>query len=132
MGGCSSSQKNPDPENSSKLPTSKVIKVIHLGGRVKEFDPAICADQILSCNPGCFLCSSDSMFIGSCPENVGGPEELQPGYLYFLLSNSVANKALSLHDLCELAIKATTNCNDNNLSVNHVKHVLSFRDYAVV
>ncbi|XP_010681205.2 uncharacterized protein LOC104896186 [Beta vulgaris subsp. vulgaris] len=124
MGGCASSQKNLG-KKSGKKPTLKVVKVIHMDGRVKEFSPPICAEQILSCNPGCFLCCSDSMFIDSFPTKVPEPEELQPGHFYFLLPKSKANKPLSLEDLCELAIKASS-----NISIDDVQ--LSFRHYAVV
>ncbi|XP_021719272.1 uncharacterized protein LOC110686929 [Chenopodium quinoa] len=123
MGGCASSQRN-YKRKSGKRPGAKVIKVIHLDGRVKEFEPPICAEQILSCNPSCFLCSSDTMSIDAYPTNVPEPEELRPG-LYFLLSKAQENKPFSLEDLCELAVKASS-----NLSIHDLQ--LSFRHYAVV
>ena len=125
MGGCASSQKNHPKTTGNKPISSKLIKVVHMDGRVKEFNPPICAEQILSCNPTCFLCSSDSMSIDSYPDNIPEPEELQPGHLYFLLPKSQANKSLSLEDLCELAIKATS-----SISFDDVH--LSFRHYAAV
>ncbi|KAJ8431571.1 hypothetical protein Cgig2_025613 [Carnegiea gigantea] len=104
-------------------PGPQVVRVIQRDGKMKEFNPPICAAQILSQNPDCILCSSDSMFVDSYLDHVPEPEELSPGHLYFLMPKSKAQMPLSLEDLCELAIKASSNICVDDLQ-------LSFRQYA--
>uniref|UniRef100_A0A7C9D1P9 Uncharacterized protein n=1 Tax=Opuntia streptacantha TaxID=393608 RepID=A0A7C9D1P9_OPUST len=134
MGGCSSTlnrglSASPTPRFSAKRSRKKpvlapqVVRVIQPDGKVKEFNPPICAAQILSQNPNCILCSSDSMFVDSYPEHVPESEELHTGHLYFLMPKSKAQMPLSLEDLCELAIKASS-----NICIDDLR--LSFRQYA--
>ncbi|KAE8685493.1 STS14 protein-like [Hibiscus syriacus] len=87
--------------------SSTAAKVVHLEGRVQEFRQSVQAKNIVSQNPGHFLCSSESMSIGTCVPHVLDEKELQPGQVYFLLPLSQSDKPLSLPDLCSLAIKAT-------------------------
>ncbi|XP_039054246.1 uncharacterized protein LOC120196518 [Hibiscus syriacus] len=111
MGACASSTLN------SKLVkgaggggrgSSTPTKVVDMDGRVQELKQPIQAKKIISQNPNCFLCSSESMTIGRCVPQVPDDEELQPGRIYFLMPLSDSHKPLSLPDLCALAIKASS------------------------
>ena len=83
------------------------VKVVHFHGKIEEFKKPIRAKNITSENPGCFLCNSESMLIGSCMPQLPEEELLQPGQIYFIMPNSRAHIPLYLADLCALAIKAS-------------------------
>lgn len=83
-------------------------KLIDLDGKLQEFRHPIIAGHILSHNPNCFLCCSDSMYINSSLPLIPKNEELQLGQIYFLLPLSKSHIPLSLQDLCALAIKASS------------------------
>ncbi|XP_058070021.1 uncharacterized protein LOC131219065 [Magnolia sinica] len=82
-------------------------KVIHVDGRLQEFRQPIKAGNVIAKNPSCFLCSSEFMDVDSHMPHMGEDEVLQPGQIYFLMPLETSQNALSLHDLCELAIKAS-------------------------
>ncbi|XP_048135640.1 uncharacterized protein LOC125315241 [Rhodamnia argentea] len=82
------------------------LKLIHMDGRLQEFTQTIKASHLLSQNPNCFLCSSDSMFIDSIVPRIHEEEDLCLGQLYFLLPLSISRVPLSFRELCMLAIKA--------------------------
>ncbi|XVF17795.1 hypothetical protein REPUB_Repub10bG0154700 [Reevesia pubescens] len=114
MGACASSTSN---SKSSKVVvggssrfrrSSTAAKVVHIDGRVQEFRQPIQGKNIISQNPNCFLCNSESMSIGCSVPQVPDDEELQPGTIYFLLPLSQSHKPLTLPDLCALAIKAAS------------------------
>ncbi|XP_010068126.2 uncharacterized protein LOC104454953 [Eucalyptus grandis] len=84
-----------------------MLKVIHMDGRLQEFPQTIKASQLLSQNPNCFLCSSESMFIDSLAPQIHEEEDLCLGQLYFLLPLSMSRVPLSLRELCLLAVKAS-------------------------
>ena len=86
--------------------------VIDLDGGLPEFKQPIKACYVLSQNPNCFLCSSETMFIGSHVPHVADDEELQLGQIYFLMPISKSQTPLSLQDLCALGIKASTALNN--------------------
>ncbi|GAV68265.1 DUF4228 domain-containing protein [Cephalotus follicularis] len=92
---------------SESIKGASTTMVIHMDGRVEQLKKPIQAKIITSQNPNCFLCSSESMFIGTCVPRVPDEEDLQLGLIYFLLPQSEARKPLSLPDLCGLAIKAS-------------------------
>ncbi|KAK8674029.1 hypothetical protein V6N13_112333 [Hibiscus sabdariffa] len=98
--------------------SSTAVKVVHMDGRVQELRQSVQAKNILSQNPGHFLCSSESMSIGTCVPPVPDDEELQPAQIYFLLPLSQSHKPLSLPDLCSLAIKASSGLRGMDLSTN--------------
>ncbi|RVX23867.1 hypothetical protein CK203_000216 [Vitis vinifera] len=57
-------------------------RVIHVDGdQIQEFKQPIRARNITSQNPGCFICNSESMFIGSCVPQLPEEELLQPALL---------------------------------------------------
>ncbi|KAI4327531.1 hypothetical protein L6164_019980 [Bauhinia variegata] len=98
--------RRPAAQGSFRRPST--IMVIDLEGRIKEFKQAIEAKLIISQNPNCFLCNSESMYIGTSIPRVPDEEVLRPGQIYFLIPLSQANKPLSLPALCDLAIKASS------------------------
>lgn len=118
MGVCASSQNTKRRSSSSSsteaadrrpIPSSSSSKlVIDVDGKVQELKQPIQAKQLISQNPNCFLCSSESMFVGTLLPFVPDEEYLQPGQVYFLLPRSQAKQPLSLPDLCLLAIKASS------------------------
>ncbi|XP_048135641.1 uncharacterized protein LOC115737217 [Rhodamnia argentea] len=92
--------------NWSSSPPS-TLKLIHTDGRLQEFTQTIKASHLLSQNPNCFLCSSESMFIDSTVPRIHEEEDLCLGQLYFLLPLSMSRAPLTLRELCLLAIKAS-------------------------
>lgn len=126
MGGCVSSDKTSSKARggvggkrgqrrdcNEKLP--KTTKVIHVDGWVQELKQPIQAKAVTSQNPSCFLCSYESLSIGTCAPHVPGEEELQAGHIYFLMPFSRARQPLSLPDLCVLAITATSALGTNGV-----------------
>uniref|UniRef100_A0A5B7BM52 Uncharacterized protein n=1 Tax=Davidia involucrata TaxID=16924 RepID=A0A5B7BM52_DAVIN len=100
---------------------SMTSKVIHLDGRLQEFRQPIKASHVLSENPNCFLCSSETMFVDSLPPHLPGHEELQLGQIYFMIPISKSQTPLSLQDLCELAIKASTALGNSEMGYTAAK-----------
>lgn len=99
----------------------KTSKIIHMNyGWLHEIKLPMQAKAVTSQNPNCFLCSSDSMFIGNCPTQVHPEEELQPGHIYFLMPLSRAHLPLSLPDLCALAIKTTFALGKNGVDFSSI------------
>ncbi|KAF8028329.1 hypothetical protein BT93_E1061 [Corymbia citriodora subsp. variegata] len=113
MGNCAAAQitrngglaKTTRRHNWLSSPPS-TLKVIHMDGSLQEFTQAIKASHLLSQNPNCFLCSSESMFINSIAPQIHEEEDLCLGQLYFLLPLSMSRVPLSLRELCMLAVKA--------------------------
>lgn len=103
MGACASSQFT---SKGGKLYWQSTVNIIHLEGKLEQFKEPIKAGHALFQNPNCFLCSSESMYVGSLLPHVDPSEELQLGQIYFLMPLSKSHMPLSLHDLCALAIKA--------------------------
>ncbi|XP_027362664.1 STS14 protein-like [Abrus precatorius] len=96
------------------------IVVMDMMGGTKEYRQPIPASMVLSENPNCYLCNSESMYIGTCMPRMADEEELQPGRIYFLVPLSHFHSPLSLRLLCDLAVKASTalvKTNDNGVSV---------------
>ncbi|WOG84668.1 hypothetical protein DCAR_0103852 [Daucus carota subsp. sativus] len=95
-------------ENGGMMNWPSTTKVIRDDGKVQEFKDSIKASYILSRNPNYFLCSSESMYIDSCAQQVPMDDMLQLRHIYFLIPSSKSCVPFSLHDLCSLAIKAST------------------------
>jgi hypothetical protein len=104
MGICASSQYTRKDGIALNWPST--AKIIHLDGKLQEFRHPIKAGHVLSQNPNCFLCSSESMYINSQVPIIPQNEELQLGQIYFMMPLSKSQAPLSLQDLCALAIKA--------------------------
>ncbi|XP_030439715.1 uncharacterized protein LOC115661627 [Syzygium oleosum] len=115
MGNCAASQNTRNGglamtthhHNWSSSSPPSTLKVIHMDGRLQEFTQDIKASHLLSQNPNCFLCSSDSMFIDSIVPQIHEEEDICLGQLYFLLPLSMSRVPLSFRELCMLAIKAS-------------------------
>ncbi|XP_056160989.1 uncharacterized protein LOC130135551 [Syzygium oleosum] len=90
---------------SSSSPST--VKLINMDGRLQEFTQTMKASHLLSQNPDCFLCSSESMFIDTIVPQIHEEEDLCLGQLYFLLPLSMSRVPLSFRELCLLAIKAS-------------------------
>ncbi|KAJ1382967.1 hypothetical protein SESBI_43782 [Sesbania bispinosa] len=103
MGACASSQFTSKGGNFGGEIT---VSIIHLDGRLQQFKEPIKAGHVLSHNPNCFLCSSESMYVDSLLPHVDPTEELHFDQIYFLLPLSKSQIPLSLQYLCLLAIKA--------------------------
>ncbi|XP_010068506.2 uncharacterized protein LOC104455406 [Eucalyptus grandis] len=99
--------------NWSSFPPS-TVKVFHMDGRLQEFTQTIKASHLLSQDPNCFLCNSESMFIDSIVPKINEEEDLCLGQLYFLLPLSMSQVPLSLRELCILAVKASTALNSSS------------------
>lgn len=83
-----------------------MVNIIDTEGRLQQVKESTKAEDVLSQNPNCFMCSSESMYVGRVVPHVGPKEELQIGHIYFLLPLSQSQIPLSLQDLGALAIKA--------------------------
>ncbi|KAJ4716440.1 HTH-type transcriptional regulator [Melia azedarach] len=116
MGNCAAPQSKKNGVN--YLNWSTTAKIIHLDGRLQEFRQPIKAGSILSQNPNCFLCSSESMYIGSQVPRLLEDEEIQLGQIYFLMSLSRSQSPLTLQELCSLAIKASSALSHATSSTN--------------
>ena len=92
-------------------------KVIHMNGRLQELRVSIKATHILSQHPDSFLCSSESMYIGSHPPKIPPDQQLQLGHIYFLIPTSRLHVPLSLQDLCSLAVRASTALQTKSLKI---------------
>ncbi|KAM7250587.1 hypothetical protein ACFE04_022470 [Oxalis oulophora] len=106
------------------------ITIIHVDenkGKVEELKQPIKAEYLVTQNPNYFICSSESMSIGTCPPRVCDDEELQLGQIYFMLPKSRANEPLSLPDLCGLAIKASSAVAKDAVDFSSGKPTIVFR-----
>ncbi|KAK7307583.1 hypothetical protein VNO77_40778 [Canavalia gladiata] len=91
------------------------IVVMDMVGGSKEYRQPIPASLVLSENPSCYLCNSESMYIGTCMPRVPDEEYLLPGRIYFLVPLFHSHSPLSLPLLCDLAVKTSSAlANPNN------------------
>ncbi|KAI9089146.1 hypothetical protein K1719_029425 [Acacia pycnantha] len=84
------------------------IMVMDLEGGFKELKQPVTASSVIADHPNCFLCNSESIYLGTCLPPVPEEEELRPGQIYFVLPLSQLHQPLSLSALCDLAIKAAS------------------------
>ncbi|KAF7840905.1 DUF4228 domain protein [Senna tora] len=103
MGVCASSQYTSSGGN---FGWRYRVNIIDMEGRLQQLKKPKKAGHVLSHNPNCFICSSESLYVGSEIPHVGLSEELQIDHIYFLLPFSKFNTLLSIQDLCAMAIKA--------------------------
>ncbi|CAL5211638.1 unnamed protein product [Lathyrus oleraceus] len=107
MGSCASNLNASKSGNKSTI----VVNIVHSNEKLQQLKEPIKAWHVLSQNPNHFLCSSETMYVGSYLLSVPPNQELQLDHIYFLLPLSKSNVPLSLQDLCSLAIKANTALN---------------------
>ncbi|PRQ47749.1 hypothetical protein RchiOBHm_Chr2g0103101 [Rosa chinensis] len=106
-GGRSSSRQ--EGTSSDYIGRPKGIVVIDVDGdQVQELKQPTQARGIISQYPNHVLCNSEAMSVGTCAPHVPDDEELQPGQIYFLVPLRQAQNPLSLPELCNLAIKASS------------------------
>lgn len=113
MGLCVSSHITRQGGIFVNLPSA--AQIIHWNGRLQELWHPIKAGEILSQNPNCFLCSSETMNVNSVPLQMAKDEQLQIGQLYFIIPISKLQAKFSLQDLCKLAVKASKALNDSDM-----------------
>lgn len=109
MGSCASSTLYATSKLGGKQrweSSSTVVNIVHLDGKLQQLKEPTKAWHVLSQNPNCFLCCSESMYVGSPIPPVSPSEELQLDRIYFLVPISKSRVPLPLQDLCALAIKA--------------------------
>lgn len=82
-------------------------------GDLMEFKQPITAGEIVKPN-ATFITSSESMEVGWHLQHLSNDEVLQNGQLYFLLPVCFSICPLSIHDLCDLAVKVS-----DALAINH-------------
>ncbi|KAK7404462.1 hypothetical protein VNO78_05371 [Psophocarpus tetragonolobus] len=82
------------------------VNIIELDGRLQQWKKAIKAWEVLSENPNCYICCSESMYVGSPMPPVPPTQDLQLGLIYFIVPLPKSRLPLSLQDLGALAIKA--------------------------
>lgn len=108
MGNCASPQYATNCAFTFTLHSQSTVKIVHTDGSLQEFKQPIKANLVLSQNPNCFLCNSESMYVNSHLPHVADDEELQLGQIYFLVPLSKSHALLSLQELCSFAIKASS------------------------
>ncbi|KAK7309249.1 hypothetical protein RJT34_05819 [Clitoria ternatea] len=124
----SSVRKGAAPRASESFRRPSSIMVMDMLGGIKEFKQPIPASAVLSENPNCFLCNSESMYIGTCMPRLPDHDHLLPGRIYFLVPLSLSHSPLSLTLLCDLAVKASSALqNPNNSNNNNNKPSLPRR-----
>lgn len=92
----------------AKVQQEFTVKLILCNAKLQEFNRPVRASEILSQYPDCFICCSESMFIGSAVPPIREDEELQVGQIYFLMPLSMSKSPLSLQEMCVLATKASS------------------------
>lgn len=112
MGLCVSSQII-SSQNGRFLNFPYTVMVIQSNGKLQQFKQPIRAGKLLSQNPSCFICCSETMNVDSFPVQMAEDDELQAGQLYFLMPISKSQTLITLQDLCTLAIKASAAINSD-------------------
>ncbi|KAK4742308.1 hypothetical protein SAY87_000309 [Trapa incisa] len=110
MGNCLSPEQfgtNHSDECAKNLHHCSTVKLLLCDGMLQEFHRPVRAEEVLSKWPECFICCSESMFIGSAVPRIHEEEELQVGQIYFLMPLSRSRDPLSLQEICALATKAS-------------------------
>ena len=112
MGTCASTQY---ANKGGNLSWQSTVNIVHLDGRLQQPKKPVKAWHVLSQNPNCFICCSETMNLGSPMQAVSPSEELQLDRTYFLLPLGKSRVPLSLQDLGALAIKANAARAQSNL-----------------
>ncbi|XP_047051753.1 uncharacterized protein LOC124657212 [Lolium rigidum] len=109
MGACIS--RSPASGSSGQRPAT--AKVVGLDGSMAQYTAPVTAREALgnderNRNESVFLCSSDELRFDAPPRALADEEELQPGWLYFVLPVSMLRLALSGHEMAALALRASS------------------------
>ncbi|KAI3922016.1 hypothetical protein MKX01_005705 [Papaver californicum] len=73
----------------------ETAKLIHPDGQLQEFSYPVRVLYVLQKYPYCFICNYDEMDFGNYVSAIHGDEELQLGYLYFVLPLSMKSCSTS-------------------------------------
>jgi len=93
---------------SSNSVTSNTVKVVNSNGRVQALQRGIKAAELMLDNPQHFVCHANGLQIGCRINPLPADEELDLGYLYFLLPMAKLHSVLSGSDMASLALKANS------------------------
>lgn len=87
---------------------SNTVKVLSWNGTVQELQRRIKAAELMFDNPQHFVCHANGLQIGRRINPLSADEELDLGYLYFLLPMAKLHSVLSGTDMASLAFKANS------------------------
>ncbi|XP_027355351.1 uncharacterized protein LOC113865165 [Abrus precatorius] len=104
MGTCASSAQYTNKSGNQSWQST--VSIVKLDGNLQQLKKPIKAWHVLSQNPNCFICCSESMYVGSPMLPIPPNDELQLGHIYFIMPLCKSRLSLSLQDLCGFAIKA--------------------------
>ncbi|XP_047051758.1 uncharacterized protein LOC124657215 [Lolium rigidum] len=109
MGSCISHSPASSPAGSGRRPA----KVVGLDGSMTQYAAPVTAGEAVrnderNGNESVFLCSSDELRFDAAPRALADEEELQPGWLYFLLPVSMLHVALRRYEMAALAMRASS------------------------
>uniref|UniRef100_A0ACD5XXB3 Uncharacterized protein n=1 Tax=Avena sativa TaxID=4498 RepID=A0ACD5XXB3_AVESA len=104
--------RSPAPASSTASSSGRraaTAKVVRLDGSLAQYpDPITAREALGDDGASSFLCSSDELRFDAPPRALADEEELQPGWLYFVLPMSMLRLALSGHDMAALAVRASS------------------------
>ncbi|KAM0912155.1 hypothetical protein ACQ4PT_012997 [Festuca glaucescens] len=115
MGSCIS--RSPASSSASAAGSSgrraATAKVVGLDGSMAQYAAPVTAREALgnderNRNESVFLCSSDELRFDAPPCALADEEELQPGWLYFVLPVSMLQVALPRYEMAVLAVRASS------------------------
>jgi hypothetical protein len=84
------------------------VKVVNSNGRVQALQRGIKAAELMLDNPQHFVCHANGLQIGCRINPLPADEELDLGYLYFLLPMAKLHSVLSGSDMASLALKVNS------------------------
>jgi hypothetical protein len=87
---------------------SNTVKVVSWNGSVQELQRRIKAAELMLDNPQHFVCHANGLQIGRRINPLSADEELDLGYLYFLLPMAKLHSVLSGTDMASLSFKANS------------------------
>ncbi|XP_020704484.2 uncharacterized protein LOC110115562, partial [Dendrobium catenatum] len=91
----------------NSLPTAKVI---NLDGTLMEYSQTVKVSHVLGLNKSssCFVCNADSIFYGQFIQALGSDRFIELGHLYFVLPPGKLEYRLTVADMVELAVSASS------------------------
>jgi len=113
---------------SNTVPSS-TVKVIHWNGSVQDLQRRITAAELMLDNPQHFVCHANGLQIGRRINPLTADEELDLGYLYFLLPMPKLHSVLSGTDMASLAFKANSAMEAANRRSSGARVLALFGDF---
>ncbi|KAM0861807.1 hypothetical protein ACQ4PT_045661 [Festuca glaucescens] len=113
MGSCISHSPESSSASGSSGRRAATAKVVGLDGSMTQYAAPVTAREAVgnderNGNESVFLCSSDELRLAAPPRALADEEELQPGWLYFVLPVCMLRLALSGHEMAALALRASS------------------------